>query len=141
NSPFKPAKPGQIEILWATGLGPVAFPDNDTPKTGSLATPVELFLGGQVITSFQYSGRSSYPGVDEIIFTVPDNAPLGCWVPVQIRTEGTMLSNAVTMAITADGSPCKEPSNPLGQKLLTGGNLGVLAFTRMAAQTGLTKPV
>lgn len=143
NSPFKPAKPGQIAILWATGLGPVTFPDNNTPKSGNLTTPLELWVGGQPITAtaIQYNGRSSYPGVDEIIFTVPATAPAGCWVPVQIRTDGNVLSNAVTMAITADGSPCKEPSNPLGQKLLSGGNLGVVGLTRIEAQSGFVTPV
>jgi len=141
NSPFQPAKPGQIEILWATGLGPVDYPDNGVPKTGNLATPFEIFLGGQTVSDIQYGGRSSYPGVDEIIFTVPANAPIGCWVPVQVRTEGSVLSNSVTMSITADGSPCKEPSNSLGQKLLTGGNLGIAALTRMAAHSGFVNPV
>lgn len=141
NSPFKPAKPGQIEILWATGLGPVTFPDNDTPKSGNLTTPMELWIGGQPVTDIQYNGRSSYPGVDEIVFTVPATAPTGCWVPVHIRTDGIVLSNAVTMAITADGSPCKEPSNPLAQKLLSGGNLGVIGLTRIEAQSGFVTPV
>jgi uncharacterized protein (TIGR03437 family) len=141
NSPFKPAQPGQIEILWATGLGPVTFPDNITPKSGNLTTPLEVWVGGQPVTDIRYNGRSSYPGVDEIIFTVPTSAPVGCWVPVQIRTEGSILSNAVTMAITADGSPCKEPSNPLGQKLLTGGRIGVVGLTRIAAQSGLSGSV
>jgi len=141
NSPFKPAMPGQIEIMWATGLGPVTFPDNNTPKSGNLPTPLEVWVGGQPVTNIMYDGRSSYPGVDEIIFNVPASAPLGCWVPVQVRTEGIMLSNAVTMAITADGSPCKEPGNPLGQKLLTGGNIGVVGLTRIQAQSGFVTPV
>ncbi len=141
NSPFTPAKPGQIEILWATGLGPVTFPDNNTPKSGNLPTPIEVWIGGQSVTDFRYNGRSSYPGVDEIIFTVPNGAPLGCWVPVQIRTDGSMLSNAVTMAITSDGSPCTEPSNPLGQKLLTGGKIGVVGLTRIAAHSGFSGSV
>ena len=133
--------PGQIEILWATGLGPVTFPDNNTPTTGNLPTPLEVWVGGQSVTDLRYNGRSSYPGVDEIIFTVPTSAPVGCWVPVLIRTDGNMLSNAVTMAITADGSPCQEPSNPLGQKLLTGGKIGIVGLTRIAAHSGFSASV
>jgi uncharacterized protein (TIGR03437 family) len=141
NSPFKPAKPSQLEILWATGLGPVNYADNITPKTGNLPTPFEMWIGGIPVTDIRYNGRSSYPGVDEVVFAVPTAAPAGCWVPVQIRTEGSMLSNAVTMAITADGSPCKEPSNPVGQKLLTGGSIGIVALTRMLAHSGFADPV
>jgi len=141
NTPFLPAKPGQLVILWATGLGPVTFADNVTPTSGNLATPIEVWVGGQSVTNIQYDGRSSYPGVDEVVFTVPATAPAGCWVPVQIRTNGNMLSNAVTMAITADGSPCKEPANPLGEKLLTGGNLAVVALARIAAHSGFISPV
>ena len=141
NTPFIPATPGQLVILWATGLGPVTFPDNVTPTSGSLPTPIEVWVGGQSVTNIQYDGRSSYPGVDEIVFTVPSGAPVGCWVPVQIRTNSNMLSNAVTMAITADGSPCKEPANPVGQKLLTGGKIGVVGLARIAAHSGFVSPV
>jgi uncharacterized protein (TIGR03437 family) len=64
NTPFIPATPGQLVILWATGLGPVTFPDNVTPTSGSLPTPIEVWVGGQSVTNIQYDGRSSYPGVD-----------------------------------------------------------------------------
>jgi uncharacterized protein (TIGR03437 family) len=141
NSPFKPAKPGQLEILWATGLGPVPYADNVTPKTGNLSTPLELWVGGLPVSDIRYDGRSSYPGVDEIIFAVPTGVSFGCWVPVQIRTEGAMLSNAVTMAITSDGSACSEPSNPVGQKLLAGGTLGIVGLTRILAHSGFVDPV
>jgi len=52
-----------------------------------------------------------------------------------------MLSNAVTMAITADGSPCKEPANPVGQQLLTGGKIGIVGLTRVAAHSGFISSV
>jgi uncharacterized protein (TIGR03437 family) len=123
------AAPGQVMILWGTGLGPVAA-DNVAPKAGNLPTQVEIFVGGQ-LASKMYSGRSSCcSAVDQIVFSVPSNAPLGCYVPVQIRTGGTTLSNAVTMAIANKGAACSDPGNPLSAAFEKGGRLGVAVLSR-----------
>src|SRR5271166_6372820 len=121
------AQPGQTVILWGTGLGPVTFADNIAPTPGSLPTAVEVFVGGKSAT-VSYSGRSPCcSGTDQIVFTVPLNAPAGCWVPVQVRTAGTILSNSTTMAISAAaGSPCAETNNPFAMKFVNGGKLGWL---------------
>src|ERR1700730_9728922 len=100
NSPTITAKHGQVITLWGTGLGPVTGPDNIAPTAGNLPVQVEVFVGGQP-AAVQYSGRSTCcSGVDQIVFTVPDNAPQGCWVPVYVRTGGTTVSNAVSMGIS-----------------------------------------
>jgi len=140
NSPSAPALPGQLVALYGTGLGPGEFPDNDTPISGDLAAQVEIFVGGVTIADKQYSGRASSPGVDQVNFIVPSDAPLGCWVPVQVRTGGA-VSNAVTIAISADGSPCSEPSNVLGRQLLSGGSIGVVGLTRVLKRVGYRRPV
>jgi uncharacterized protein (TIGR03437 family) len=47
NSTPASAAPGQVEILWATGLGPIAGPDNISPPVGSLPVNLKILVGGQ----------------------------------------------------------------------------------------------
>jgi hypothetical protein len=47
NSTQASAAPGQVEILWATGLGPIAGPDNISPPVGSLPVNLKILVGGQ----------------------------------------------------------------------------------------------
>jgi uncharacterized protein (TIGR03437 family) len=134
NSLVQTAAPGQAVILWGTGLGPVSA-DNVAPTPGNLSTPVEIFVGG-VLAAKLYSGRSPCcSGLDQIVFTVPANAPLGCYVPVQIRTAGTTLSNAVTMAIQTGGAPCSDPGNAIAPLFAKGGNVGVAILLREMFRT------
>ena len=124
NSTSQTAAPGQVITMWGTGLGPLNAPDNIAPPAGSLPVKVEVFVGGKS-SSIAYSGRSPCcAGVDQIVFTVPQDAPLGCFVPVQVRVAGEVVSNAVTMAIQNGGGACSDPNNPLEQRFLSGGNLG-----------------
>src|ERR1039457_3424723 len=123
NSTQATAQPGQVEILWGTGLGPVAA-DNVPPTPVTLPVKVEVFVGGQT-ASVLYSGRSSCcSGIDQINFTVPAGAPSGCYVPVVVRLGGSVVSNTVTMAIDPKGAPCTDPLNPLGAVFRAGGKFG-----------------
>ncbi len=134
NSLVQTAMPEQTITLQGTGLGAVSA-DNVAPTQSMLSTPVEIFVGGK-LASMLYAGRSSCcAGVDEVVFNVPDDAALGCYVPVQIRTAGTTLSNAVTMAISADGSPCSDPGNPVASLFATGGNVGAAILLRTVLRT------
>jgi len=104
NAPKVTAKPGQVITLWATGLGPISGSDNVPPAAGNLPVKTEVFVGGKP-AAVQYNGRSTCcSGVDQIVFTVPTNAPTGCWVPVYVRTAGSNISNVVTMAINSSGT-------------------------------------
>ncbi len=115
-----PAVTGQTEILYGVGLGAALGPDNVAPTSANLPTQTEVFVGG-VPATVSYSGRASCcSGIDQINFQVPAGAPFGCWVPVAVRTQGTVVSNTVTMAIGA-GSSCAEPTNPLATALISGG--------------------
>ncbi len=129
NSARGAAKPGQPIVLWGTGLGPVAS-DTATPPIGNLPTKAEVIVGG-VSASIQYSGRTPCcAGIDQIVFTVPSNAPQGCWVPVYVRTAGSVISNVVTMAITQDGSSCLLSSAT--PPFVTAGNYGAFLTLRAA---------
>jgi len=137
------AKPGQLAILWGTGLGPAPFPDNAAPTVMTLPTKTEVFVGG-ISAQVAYSGRSGCcAGSDEIQFTVPANAPTGCWVPVYVRTGGTIVSNVTTMAIDPSGARCAEPANAFAPPLMNGGNLGVILAMRHSVNEdlGTSSPV
>jgi uncharacterized protein (TIGR03437 family) len=55
-----------------------------------------------------YNGRAACcAAVDNLIFTVPAAAPLGCKVPVVVRVND-VESNPVTMAISSDGQRCSQ---------------------------------
>ncbi len=133
NSLTVPAQPGQVVTLWGTGLGPVTFPDNVAPTPGSLPTDTEVFVGGKPAV-VSYSGRSPCcSGTDQIVFTVPADAPLGCWVPVQVRTEKSIVSNTATLAISSSrGTACSEPANAFGAKFAAGGKIGWIHLFRLA---------
>ena len=125
------AKPQQIGIIWATGMGPVAGADN-TPPAGANMTgiPVRVLVGGQPATLL-YAGRApNFSAVDNVYFIVPQGVPLGCYVPLQVSAGG-VWSNTVTIAVSADGSHCKDTNNPLSGVSSTGGNIGVLGLVRL----------
>ncbi len=143
NSTSNSAKPGQIVTLFATGLGPITTPDNQAPPAGNLPTPVEAWVGG-VPASVSYSGRSPCcSGLDQVTFTVPAGAPQGCWVPVEIRTSHSTVSNFVSMAINSKGAPCSDPANPISAAITGGGTLGVLELTRLTVHedVGVNAPI
>jgi len=83
NSLTQTAAPNQLVTIWGTGLGPVPD-DNIAPTAGNLSAETEVFVGG-VSATVQYHGRSPCcSGLDQVVFTVPANAPQGCYVPVVV---------------------------------------------------------
>ena len=144
NSTSVTAKPGQVITLWATGLGPISTPDNVAPIAGNLPVQVQVFVGGQA-ASVQYSGRSSCcSGLDQIVFTVPKNAPTGCWVPVYVKTASTTISNFVTMAIETTPGMCTTDVLPqVTSAFLKGQKLAEALTTRTTTRqdVGVLAPV
>jgi uncharacterized protein (TIGR03437 family) len=129
NSLQGPASPGQTEILWATGLGPISS-DTTSPVAGNLPVKVEVFVGAEAVP-VQYSGRApGFAGTDQVNFQIPNDAPSGCWVPVYLRVAGNVVSNVATIAITPDGSPCAALESRAGAALIQGGRFGFLAPLR-----------
>ncbi len=130
NSLQTSAAPGQVLTIWATGLGPVEFPDNEQPVAGNLDVGVEIWLGGTAVApdDILYFGRSpEFSGLDQIIVRAPLDTPQGCYVPLHIRTSHIgasqqVLSNAVTIAIgdcrPAPAAPAQQAPNRGGIVLL-----------------------
>ncbi len=111
------ANPGDVLVLWATGLGPISPPGNDASGAGLGVAmpniPLKLFLGGvQAIVSYQ--GRSGCCiGEDQIIFTVPNNVPTGCAVPLAVQIGNTSeISNYTVMPVAPVGSRTCTATNP-----------------------------
>ncbi|HLH42815.1 MAG TPA: hypothetical protein VKV74_07510 [Bryobacteraceae bacterium] len=111
----KSAMPAQTVILWGSGIGAdTANDDRVYPqKTDDLskALGVQVFIGG-ISATVQYAGRSQYPGLDQYNVVVPQNVTPGCFVSV-VAQIGSVVSNAVTMPISANGGACSDPSTGL----------------------------
>ena len=102
------ANPGDTLILWATGLGPVSGSDASGAGLGqNMANlPLTLWLGG-VKAPVIYQGRSGCCiGEDQIVFTVPNNAPIGCAVPLAVQINN-QVSNSTVMPIANGSRNCK----------------------------------
>jgi uncharacterized protein (TIGR03437 family) len=124
-----PAYPGQTVYLTGTGLGAITTDTALSPDTSNLTVQTEVFVGGESV-SVTSNGRIA-PGMDQIGFVIPDDALLGCWTPVYVRTAGTAVSNFATISISADGTACQEPNNILASALINGGNNGTYAAVRL----------
>jgi uncharacterized protein (TIGR03437 family) len=107
NSAATPAMPGQIVLVWGTGLGPVSGGDNVAPAAVDRTdVPVSISVGG-VPAQRIYAGRQSQAaGVDNVYFIVPAGVAYGCQVPVVIAAGG-VAANTTMIAVTADGSACR----------------------------------
>ena len=138
NSLVSPAERGQAITIWATGLGPVPFPEDVAPQAGDVAAAVSVTIGGRPAAKL-YSGRAPCcSGVDQVVVTVPNDAPLGCWVPLQI-TAGGVVSNTVTMAITSAGAQgCSDTDNPLSALVRTSGTQGFVHVQRVDSFNDVT---
>jgi uncharacterized protein (TIGR03437 family) len=100
-----PARHGDVLIIYATGLGAVDNPPPDGAAAGTqflihtLNTPTVL-MGG-ITAPLIYSLLSpQFVGVNQLAVTVPDSAPTGDAVSLQIQMGGVTSPSNVTMAIS-----------------------------------------
>lgn len=116
--------PGDIGILWGTGLGPIAGSDANPPPVGNLPEAPTVYVGNTAVTP-SYAGRSGCcSGLDQIVFTVPQGV-LGCYVPIAVQAGGA-VGNIGTIAVSAAGqSTCSDSvmGQDLVNKLASGGNV------------------
>ena len=113
------AKPGDILTIWGTGLGATPDGGGDTAGApfGNIGNAPLVFVGGIQSPSVTYWGRSpnTIPGLDQINFVVPLNAPLGCNVSIIVQTTTPVaVSNGPTIALAgSDGESCSDPTQDL----------------------------
>jgi uncharacterized protein (TIGR03437 family) len=104
------ARPGQIMVLWGTGLGDTNPPVGDgepTPGESPAIEAPEVFVGG-LRAQVQYAGRApTYAGLDQIQIVLPPNVTEGCAVPVLLR-QRDRTSNIGTVAINRTQSRCRD---------------------------------
>ena len=101
------ANPGDTLTLWATGLGPVSGNDASGAGLGQNMPniPLTVWLGG-VQAPVVYQGRSGCcVGEDQIAFTVPNNVPTGCAVPLLVQIDN-QISNTTVMPVAIGSRNC-----------------------------------
>ncbi len=116
------ATPGQLVILWGTGLGPVSADEAVGPVPGDLGIQDLQVLVANKPSRVVYAGRSGCcAGLDQIIFEVPAGIQ-GCGVPVVVQFSGDgSQSNGARVSIAAQPGPCPTGlSSDLTQKYLAG---------------------
>ena len=108
------ANPNQVIVLWGSGVGYDPADDDKLypQKQDNLtAIPMQAYVGG-VQATIAYRGRSQFPGVDQVVLTIPGNAPTGCYVSMSI-VSGNIVSNSVTIPIAASGRTCTDSNSGL----------------------------
>lgn len=132
------ANPGQAVVFWGSGLGRDAanddrlYPQKQNDLTG---IPMTAYVGG-VQATIAYRGRSQFPGLDQVVLTVPAGVPTGCYVSVAL-VSGNIVSNSVTMPIAASGRTCSDAGSTLPPDTLSGlaGKTTIKTGLLFAAQT------
>lgn len=120
--------PGDIAVLWGTGLGAISGSDAEPPtKATNIGTPT-VYVGNTAVTpssGLLYAGRSpQYPGLDQIDFYVPQGVQ-GCYVPIGVKA-GDAVGNIGTIAVAPAGQDTCTDSimgQDLVNKLAAGNNV------------------
>jgi uncharacterized protein (TIGR03437 family) len=133
------ASPGEAIILWGSGVGAdTANTDLVYPlKQDNLTNiPMTVYVGG-ISATIAYRGRSQFPGVDQVVVTIPSGVPIGCSVSI-VAVSGSIVSNSITIPVAQGGGACSDPTSaltPAQQQTLSGkstvafGEVSVLKFT------------
>jgi uncharacterized protein (TIGR03437 family) len=133
------AMPGEAVTLWGSGVGAdtsnsdTTFPQNQNNLTN---IPMQVYIGG-ISANILYRGRSQYPGLDLIDVVIPANVAPGCYVSVVVQT-GAVVSNTVTVPVSAKGGACSDPALGLSgtqlQALAAKGSTPVNSLAVMVSQ-------
>jgi uncharacterized protein (TIGR03437 family) len=142
---YSPSHPGQIIVIWGTGIGPITSADNIVPGAIDLraSLDVQVLIDGVAIKPDLYAGRApTLPGADEIILTLPANVSTGCLLTLQVSVNG-QLSNPTNISIAAgNDTACTAPGITTAQlaRLDQGGDfkVGTLALAGGVDTSGNT---
>jgi uncharacterized protein (TIGR03437 family) len=147
---FSPAKPGQVLIVWMTGLGPLPSGTDNTASPAvdfNTSKRVRVLVGGREITPL-YAGRApGLAGADQINFILPSDTQTGCTVPFQVSVDN-QLSNSTYIAIAATtaAAECVQPGLTAAQLRnldaggsMTYGTFGLTSISQTVPQLGTIK--
>lgn len=109
------ANPGQTIVIYGSGIGSDSnnddkiFPQNQNNLTN---IPFAVYVGG-VQATVLYRGRSQFPGVDQVNFSLPlSGIPTGCFVSLSVISgSGSISSNGATIPVAASGKTCSETTS------------------------------
>ncbi len=146
NAGDNPARPGQVIVLWGTGLGRTDPPTPaGEPAMGQrpAVDQPEVFVGG-VRAQVQYAGRApGFAGLDQVQIVIPADVPEGCAVPIRLQQQDR-TSNIGTVAIVRDQDRdrCQDPFEPVMSGLshgsiVLGSGFGRLGPGQLGPQAGL----
>ena len=101
------AHPGQVVIIWGTGIGPVSGDETASPLPGDMTNlNIHAYVGFKE-AAIQYRGRSGCcVGDDQVVITVPDGIE-GCYIPVYLTVDN-VISNFVSMSVSSSGDVCTD---------------------------------
>jgi len=136
------ANPGDVAIIYGTGLGPVQGNEAGGALPGDQPNlPLEVWVGNTKAT-VSYRGRSGCcAGLDQITFTVPPAT--GCRVPLVIKINN-VVSNTTTIAVAPKGSrTCSDPGGPSSADLAKfqaqgGASIGAVVLARITTSLNLS---
>ena len=104
-SPTNATHPGDVIVLYGTGVGPTPGDETGAQTQTNLTTvPIIVEIGGKP-AQVLYRGRTVFPGLDQINIVVPDGVGFGCDVSVAVSS-GTMVGNFTTIPVAATGNTC-----------------------------------
>jgi uncharacterized protein (TIGR03437 family) len=100
----RPARFGETVVILATGLGPV---DPPAPAVGEASKDVvrnvlnlpQVMVGSAAATVQTATLAANNPGVYHVAVTIPDTAPVGGAIPLQLEIGGFTSPNTTTMAV------------------------------------------
>jgi len=142
---LRPASPGDLMVLWGTGLGPDPASDISGGTSGdqTASAQVSVIVDGITVTPL-YAGRSSgSPGLDQIDFLVPAAVTPGCFVSLHVMAGGRS-SNLGSIAVAPAGhDACVSPALTQAQlqKLDAGGTLTAGGIQLAKSAAALTSTV
>ena len=104
-----PAKPNQAVTIFGSAFGPTQTPVPDgfaSSGANRILAPAQVMIGPQMVDPLFVGLSPNSPHLYQANVLISPNAQTGCSVPVKIIIDG-VESNIVTMAITANGAPCR----------------------------------
>jgi uncharacterized protein (TIGR03437 family) len=140
----RPAKIGDVVVLWGTGLGADNASDVNGGTSGdqTVAGNVSVVIDGIPVTP-AYAGRSNgSPGLDQVNFVVPAGVNPGCFVSLQVRVGGRTSNFGSIAVVPAGQAACSHPAFTQAQltKLDQGGTLSIGSLNASKLSTKLTVP-
>ncbi len=78
-------------------------------RRGNGTAPQALCRRAPCVNPLCRATKANQPGMDEIVFRIPDGVAQGCYVPVYAQTPEGLVSNIVTLPVARGGSACAPP--------------------------------